>query len=85
MIKVTPQITHHGGYSIEALRKAFEGVQDKDHWKNPIRAEISKRDIPILRVAIPFYTSTIPFFYDLGNGVVVVKAAGYKLGPANII
>jgi len=69
-------------YLISDLLKAFKKVEDKIHWKNAINAQCNKSEVEILRVAIPFYTGTIPFFYYTKNiDTVTVKADGYFLGP----
>ncbi len=66
------------------MHDAFTAVADKEHWKNPIDAVVSEKLVDILRDAIPFFTGSIPEFFDrdengrpYGDGKVCVVADGY--------
>jgi hypothetical protein len=66
-----------GGYKREDLLAAFNAVQDKEHWKNPINAEVPEgMDREMLAYAIWFFTSSVCRF-SKRKGVTRVKAAGY--------
>lgn len=72
------------------LRVAFEKVQNKEHWKNPIDAVIHKSEMDITANAIHFFTGTQAFFNtnrltlaECESGMVRVIADGYYLGPCN--
>jgi hypothetical protein len=78
-------------YTQEQLEAAFQKVQNKEHWKNPINAYIKKDEQAITYAAIVHFTATEPNFYRTDsnpiNGeesdFVRVLAKGYRLGPAN--
>ena len=72
------------------LRVAFEKVQNKEHWKNPIDAVIHKSEMDITSDAIQFFTGTQAFFSsnkltlaECEAGMVRVTAIGYYMGPCN--
>lgn len=65
------------------LKEAFEKVQDKEHWKNPINAVIAKADLAITAEAIEYYTSTSPeVVEEYEDGTIKIYALGYWGGPA---
>ena len=71
-------------------RVAFEKVQNKEHWKNPIDAVIHKSEMEITSDAIHFFTGTQAFFNSNNltlaqceAGMVRVTAIGYYAGPCN--
>jgi hypothetical protein len=74
---------------VDQLRAAFEFIQNKEHWKNPIDAWISPFMFDLCAEACVFYTTTAlkktgetrTNFY--GNNEVRVKADGYYLSEAN--
>lgn len=74
-----------GGYSQDALSAAFNAVQDKTHWKNPVNAIVDRDQIEILTRAIPWFTGTEAAFSDVDGDPdkVVVTAPGYFAGPCN--
>lgn len=67
--------------NLDAERKrVFEMVQDKQHWKNPIRCtldSLSEADEKLLHDAVVFYTGSVPTIVRQRNGKVKVLAAGY--------
>lgn len=71
-------------YTQEQLEQAFQKVQNKEHWKNPIDAFCRAEELEITREAINYFTATNTYFeQDQGNGWARIKAKGYYLGPAN--
>jgi len=71
-----------GGYTEQALKEAFEAVQDKDDWKAPIRALVAREDLGVTIKAIEHYTATNVYSDgDYGN-FVGVYSVGYRNGPA---
>lgn len=71
-------------FTRDELCVAFEKVQDKKHWKNPIDTYCDVSDITILTEAIPYFTGTVAEFGTPNKyGKVRVKALGYYLGPCN--
>ena len=70
-------------FTREQLLEAFNKVQNKDHWKNPIDSFCSKDEIEIVTEAIIYFTATEPTFKAVGINKLQVTAPGYYLGPAN--
>jgi hypothetical protein len=68
-------------YTREQLVQAFEKVQDKKHWKNPINSFCKEEEKEITNEAIIYFTGTEAEFGKPINGVVSVTALGYYLGP----
>ncbi len=46
------------GFTLTELRAAFEQVEDKDHWKNPIHAIILLIDYPMTAAAVEFFAGS---------------------------
>jgi len=65
------------GYGEPALRAAFEQVQDRSNWKNPIDAIIRDTAKAVVCEAIVFYTGSVPKVTELGGGMIRVQADGY--------
>lgn len=73
-------------YSQEQLKEAFEKVQDKKDWKNPIKAFIDKtEDMVLIQQAVIHFTGTVADFTKINQGPnkgkVLVRAEGYRMGP----
>jgi hypothetical protein len=66
-----------GKFTIRELHAAFAKVQNPEGWKMAIRARIDAADMEVVECAIPFMTGSVANFQDLGNGVFLVRAAGY--------
>lgn len=64
---------------VATLRAAFERVENKDHWKNPINVvlELTEADKLAIREAVIFYTGSVPRFTLLTGSRYRVRAAGY--------
>jgi hypothetical protein len=80
----------HTNHNREELKAAFEKVQNKEHWKNPIDAFIDPKEYGITDDAIAYFTGTQAFFNSNNltlaqceAGMVRVTADGYYLGPCN--
>lgn len=69
-------------YTDFELRQAFELVQNREHWKNPVNAVINECDKEIVQEAVIYFTATVPTFTQLADGKLRVQAAGYWAGPA---
>ena len=69
-------------YTEEQLEQAFMKVQNKEHWKNPIKAIIPESEQEITREAISHFTATEAIFFYERHGFLQVEAKGYRLGPA---
>lgn len=67
----------HEGYRIGALRRAFDKVSPRPNWKEEIVAGCHEHEIPVLKVAIPFFTGSVPSFQRLHGDVYAVRAIGY--------
>jgi hypothetical protein len=73
----------YNGFTEPQLRAAFEKVEDKTNWKNPIKAYIKPEEIEITKAAIEFFTATQATFKNIDINKVWVEAPGYYNGPAN--
>jgi hypothetical protein len=69
-------------FSREELSAAFSKVQNPNHWKDSIYSIIDAKDKEVVARAIPYFTATEPTFTDIGNGQLLVRADGYRRGPA---
>lgn len=69
-------------YTPEQLSAAFDKVRNSIHWKDPIHKVIDFKDKEIVSVAISYFTATEAKFVDIGYGKLIVKADGYRRGPA---
>jgi len=74
-------------YTQEQFVAAFEKVQDKKHWKNPVNAVIdATENLHLIREAIIHFTATVPTFDILkvteAGTKILVRADGYYAGPA---
>lgn len=73
------------GFTEEELGKAFDRVKEPD-WRDPVWALIDVDDIPLVGAAIRYFTATEPQFQEVdpeeGDGQWIVKADGYRMGPA---
>lgn len=47
--------TKAGGYWVAELREAFEAVEDKEHWKNPIRASVHHSRVAVTGAAVMYF------------------------------
>jgi hypothetical protein len=70
------------------LKEAFEKVQNKEHWKNPIDAFIDPKDYDVTDDAIAFFTGTrinyaVTARVGPNRGKIHIKADGYYAGPCN--
>lgn len=78
----------YAGFTVEELKEAFNMVQNKQHWKGPIRAVVrcDERKLEMIRAAIMFYTATeaeVERLSETSDGVLYrIKAPGYWNGPA---
>jgi hypothetical protein len=72
------------GYRWEQLAAAFERVRNPRDWKAPIRAEIPAVERPVVEQAVLWFTATVPVFIPARGATdrLVVRAPGYRLGPA---
>jgi hypothetical protein len=59
------------------MKAAFDLVKDREHWKNPIDANIEKNDQEAVEVAISWYVYGGAEFETLPSGKVRVTAPGY--------
>jgi len=58
---------------------------DERHWKDPIETVVEPRETDVTREAIIFFTATVPTQTELwkdGKLVILLKAIGYRAGPA---
>jgi hypothetical protein len=68
-------------FNSDQLHEAFSRVQDETHWKNPIDSNCKVEEIELMRSAIRYFTGTEADFGQPINGVVTVRAIGYRNGP----
>jgi len=78
----------HTNHTREELKAAFEKVQNKEHWKNPIDAFIDPKEYGIIDDAISYFTGTRINYAVVerggpNDGKIHIKADGYYLGPCN--
>ncbi len=66
------------GETIAMLRKAFDSVCDKKHWKNPFYAVVSKDEIGIVCRAVEFYHADKPTVVEYTENTVIVVGKGYQ-------
>ncbi len=74
------------GYRLDQLAAAFDRVRDPRDWKAPILAVIPVEERPLVEKAVRWFTETTPEF-DPAPGAtdrLVVRAAGYRLGPSGV-
>jgi hypothetical protein len=69
------------GFTEGELEAAFERVRDRQDWRAPIDATITRAEKPAVEAAIQFYTASRPTFFRVRGGY-RVRAAGYRAGPA---
>jgi hypothetical protein len=73
----------HDGFARGELLAAFNMVEDKQNWKNPIDAEVTflfgeeEYTKNVTKAAIVFYTGSVPTFELINNNTLRVKAIGY--------
>jgi hypothetical protein len=91
---LTPaEINHRGnhrGYHRGSLESAFNTVQPKTHWKDPIDAIVPSESLAITVEAIMFYTATPCTVTPCEAGKDMepeqryfrVQSIGYRAGPA---
>ncbi len=69
-------------YTQEELRVAFSKVENKKHWKGPVKAIINeKEDVELIRESVIHFTGTVPHFEKYKKGKLIVTADGYWNGP----
>lgn len=81
-------------FTRDQMLEAFKLIQDKKHWKNPIRSVCQESEIPLITEAIIYFTATTPEFtnhrvvkrrhgrFTKGMTICDVTAVGYFMGPA---
>ena len=80
--KAGPMIAETGTpYTKALLTAAFELVEDKANWKNPIDAKVfvytdAEWLAPIMREAVVFFTGSVPTT-EMDGDYMTVKADGY--------
>lgn len=72
------------GYGHEQLAAAFDRVRNPRDWKAPIRAVIPAEERPVVEKAVLWFTDTAPEFEVDPEAAdrLLVRASGYRLGPA---
>lgn len=70
-------------YTQEQLENAFQKVQNKEHWKNPIKSTCHFTERAIVAQAIIHFTGTEATFAPINEDYLQVTAPGYYLGPCN--
>lgn len=83
------QTFDYKGFTHEELQKAFELIQNKEHWKNSIDSVCASEEIKVIAAAIVFFTATKPVFDYLceieqehldGNSLTDEKHKRFKIG-----
>ena len=73
----------HKGYTIAALREAFDAVCDPDDWKAPLCASVRGEAVMVAVAAIEFYVGETPKVSLNTNTMrYLVESQGYRNGPA---
>lgn len=72
------------GYRQEQLAVAFDQVRNARDWQAPIRATIRADDRSVVEQAVLWFTDTVPVFLPAPGREdrLLVRASGYRLGPA---
>jgi len=72
---------YNGQYSRDQLADAFKQVENKDNWKNPIKADVSFKDLAVTVAAIEFFTaaSCNVSIHPTKPGYFLVESKGYYL------
>lgn len=73
-----------GPYSHEELQKAFDGIVNKDDWRDTIDGWVPISDAPVVEAAIAYFTSTQPVQEEKNEDLQTVRitSPGYRNGPA---
>lgn len=71
------------GYPWPILHTAFELITDGCDWKKSIDSQVPPAMQPILAVAVPFFTGSVPKFTPLANGKVRCQADGYYIATGS--
>lgn len=66
-------------YTDEELREAFEKVQNKKHWKNPINAVCLREDQDVITEAVIYFAGCVPTFTPIGTDKLRCRAVGYYI------
>lgn len=72
----------YNGFTHQQLEDAFQKVQSKTSWKDPIDSVVPEKERKVVGSAVEFYTATQAEFTDLRDGLLRVRAIGYRMGPA---
>lgn len=65
------------GFTKAQLTVAFEVVQNRDHWKNPIDVMVDDSAVAVTVEAIKFFHASSPKVTPLGEGKTRIKGIGY--------
>lgn len=65
------------GFDRDELQRAFDGVCDKDNWKNPIDAIVEVQDLSVVCSAIAFFAGGYPNVSRETCQYYRVKSPGY--------
>ena len=75
--KGSSPVNLYKGYTEAELREAFEQIQDKEDWKNPIKAVIKSYEFSKFEAAVEFFTSSQLEIVERGVNQFRVYASGY--------
>lgn len=78
---------HQTGFRQEQLAAAFDRVKDTRDWRAPIRTVIPVGERAVVEQAVRWFTHTVPVFLPAPGREdhLLVRAPGYRLGPAGTI
>ena len=67
-------------YSIADARKVFEGVENKDDWRDPWAAAVPKVLVPVVTKAVEFFHADVPTVVGVQRvtGKVMMQGRGYQ-------
>jgi hypothetical protein len=70
------------GFTETELSAAFDLVADPCDWRAPVNAVVDSEHWGAVQAAVRFYTATEPTYDLTVSRKLLVRAAGYRAGPA---
>jgi hypothetical protein len=70
----------HRGYTHQELREAFELIENKENWKNPISAVIDSMKFYLCDAAAEYFTGAgLKKVFQVSDSRVMISGPGYYL------
>ena len=71
---------HFHGWPIQALRSAFEKIENPYGWRLPLRFKVKTKSLGIACDAVVFFCGTPCFVESSSDDTITVVAGGYHVG-----